>query len=64
MISNHTKLQEVKLVKEKLENSLKFVNLLEPWFASLEFKSLGESYQGNLLKEIFESISSTNNLDC
>jgi preprotein translocase subunit SecA len=63
LISNHTKLQEVKLVKEKLESSFKFVNLMEPWFASLEFKSLGESYQGNLLKEIFESISSTNNLD-
>ncbi|MCA9750543.1 MAG: hypothetical protein KC414_15640, partial [Romboutsia sp.] len=63
LISNHTKLQEVKLVKEKLENSLKFVNLLEPWFASLELKSLGESYQGNLLKEIFEFSSSTNNPD-
>lgn len=63
LISNRDKLQEVMLVKDKLINSFKLIYLLEPWFESWEFKSLEESYKGNLVEGIFESINDIDNSD-
>ena len=59
------KLQEVKLIQEKLQNSFNLTDLLDSWFTSLDFSSLEASYKDNLVKAIFEfmgSTTSSNNL--